>query len=277
MTGDVNWAVSDGVMILLLLAAAGVVFLVVVRLRSRRQRSGMERAERELSEARRALESLRGNTEGFLDLATHELRSPLSAILGYQELLADGAYGELDEPMAEAIERIGRSARHLLHLIDGLVELSRIRSGTLRPDVETVNLGVLLSSVADAFRTAARDRGLEPHVEMPPALPSIRSDQTRLLRAFDLLITSAVKYPAGRDIAFRVSVAGDRITTRIDGTELTPGHPAEDLAVRLGIRLAVVDGMARVLGGALVLEEGDNGVVRALSLRVRDLESGPAL
>lgn len=274
MTGDVSWAVSEVVMVLLLLAAAAVVGLLMLRLRARRRRSDVER---ELGEARAALESARDNSEGFLDLATHELRSPLSAILGYQELLADGAYGDLDGPMAEAVERIGRSSRHLLHLIDGLVELSRIRSGTLRPDVDTVNLGVLFSSVADAFRAAARERGLEPHVEMPPVLPSIRSDQTRLLRAFDLLITSAVKYPAGRDMTLQISAAADGITTRIEGTELTPGKPAEELATRLGIRLAVVDGMARVLGGALVLEESETGVVRALSLRVRDLGSEAGL
>ncbi len=232
--------------------------------------------ERELGEARSALESARGTQEGFLDLATHELRSPLSAILGYQELLADGAYGELDAPMGEAIDRIGRSARHLLHLIDGLVELSRIRAGTLRPDLDTVNLGVLFSSVADAFRSATRERGLEARVEIPADLPQIRSDQGRLLRAFDLLVTSAVKYPAGREVALRVTVAENGITTRIDGTRLTVNEPVEDLALRLGIRVAVVDGVARVLGGELALEESDDGSICALSLRIRDLESTPA-
>lgn len=231
--------------------------------------------ERELDEARQALTSARGIHEGFLDLATHELRSPLSAILGYQELLADGAYGELDAPMGEAIDRIGRSARHLLHLIDGLVELSRIRAGTLRPELGTVNLGVLFSSVAEAFRASARERGLEARVEITPDLPDIRSDQDRLLRAFDLLITSAVKYPAGEEVALRVTAAEDGITTRIDGTRLTVSEPVEDLALRLGIRLAVVDGMARVLGGELVLEEADDGSIRALTLRIRDLETPP--
>lgn len=257
---------------LVVIAATLLILLAVLWIRARRR---VARLEEELDRRSVALQEARAARESFLDLATHELRSPLSAILGYQELLADGAYGELDAPMAEAVERIGRSARHLLHLADGLVELGRIRAGTLRPDTETVDLGVLFASVADAFRTAARERGLEPHVELPPALPAIRSDRARLLRALDLLIISATKHPAGRQIDLRVTTHGDAVTARIEGSAISVHEPVDDLARRVGIRLAVADGVARVLGGDLSLEESEPGVVHALSLRVRDLGTGP--
>lgn len=281
--------------LLLLTTAAALLFAVLWRrARRRTARAGMDRAEaartasererveregieRELDEVRETLEGVRESREGFLDLATHELRSPLSAILGYQELMADGAYGELDAPMAEAVNRIGRSARHLLHLIDGLVELSRIRAGSLRPELSTVHLGVLFASVAEAFRTGARERGLEPQVDIPSSLPSIQSDQTRLVRALDLLITSAIKHPAGQTISLRVTVDQDGVTTRVTGTEMVVREKVEDLAIRLGIRLAVVEGMARVLGGELALDESEDGVVRGLSLRVGDLATSPVL
>ena len=209
--------------------------------------------------------------ESFFDLTTHELRSPLSAILGYQELLQDGAYGDLGDGADDAIVRIGRSARHLLHLIDGVVELSRIRAGTVSPDAGPVDLGVLLTAVADAFRNSARDRRLEPTVDIPQTLPTIRSDQERLVRALDLFVTSAVKHPAETQIRLEVTASHHTIAVRIGETDIDVRHDADDLSLRVGIRLAVAQGIADILGGSLEMDEDDAGVVRSLTFRIRPL------
>lgn len=232
------------------------------------------RAREEAERYRQRLERAEDAKETFFDLVTHELRSPLSAILGYHELLQDGAYGSLPDAAAEPVGRIGRSARHLLHLIDGVVELSRIRSGTVRPDLSDVDLGVVFDSVADAFRATARERKLEPRVRMPDSLPTIRSDPDRIVRALDLLVTSAVKHPAGSVITLHMAADDGGASVRLTGTEIEISDH-DDPALRLGIRLAVADAIARVLGGALELEQDDQGVVRALSFRVRDLSSPP--
>ncbi|MFW5951339.1 MAG: sensor histidine kinase [Gemmatimonadota bacterium] len=232
-------------------------------------RRQLERCDRELERARHDLDHARDARETFFDLVTHELRSPLSAILGYQELLADGAYGAIATPLEEPVERIGRSAHHLLHLIDGVVELSRVRSGSLRPDLEPVNLQILLASVVDAFRTAALERGLEPRIAPLPELPTIISDQDRLIRAFDLLITSAVKHTRNRHIRWECTGHLDGATIRISGTEIEVREDADDPALRLGIRLAVAQGIARVLGGRLDLDTRD-GAIHALSFEIRD-------
>ncbi len=251
------------------LAAALIAASLFARLWMRERRRAAEldgqarRLTDELAEAREARET-------FFDLATHELRSPLTVILGYQELLEDGAYGRLDENTADAIERVGRSARHLLNLIDGVVELSRIRSGTVRPDLDQVNLGVLFASVADAFRTHANDRGIEPRVHLPPSLPTIRSDQDRLLRALDLLVTSAVKNPADTWLGLEVTEIPGGATARITGTRLPVLDHTRSLELRLGIRIAVVDAIAHILGGSLDLEKDEAGAVRALSFRVQE-------
>ncbi len=147
----------------------------VLLVRDRRHRRALDERDRRVRELEAAVEELGAAQERFFELVTHELRSPLSAILGYQELLEDGVYGSLDDVAAEPVERIGRSARHLVNLVEGLVELTRLRTGTLRPDLEPLGLGVLLSSVADAFRTQLRERGLEPIVHMPDALPAVRT------------------------------------------------------------------------------------------------------
>jgi signal transduction histidine kinase len=230
----------------------------VRRLREEREAAGAESAQ--AAEAR----------EAFFDLATHELRSPLSAILGYQELLEDGVYGDLG-PALEAVERIGRSATHLLHLIDGVIELSRLRAGTVRPELESVDLGVLLSTVADAFRTQARERSIQPRVSLPGQLPTIRSDQGRLVRSLDLLVTSAIKHPAGSSLDLEVRTDGDDVTVRIEPTRIEVREAGQDPAVRLGIRLAVADALASLLGGSLDLDTEPDGSITTLTLRIRDL------
>ncbi|HUG41943.1 MAG TPA: HAMP domain-containing sensor histidine kinase [Longimicrobiales bacterium] len=253
---------------LLFLASALAVALAAVAVlahRAGRVRARLDDAERRLAAAIHA-------RDAFFDLATHELRSPLAAILGYQELLADGAYGEMQPAATEPIARLGRAAQHLLHLIDGVVELSRLRAGGVRPDLEPVNTGVLLSAVADAFRTHARDRGLEPRIDLPPSLPTITSDPDRLLRALDLLVTSAIKHPAGPAIHMDARSDGTDLHLLIHPTEITIRDPADDPELRLGIRIAIAARVATLLGGDLHLDSDPGSpVIRALRFHVRDL------
>jgi signal transduction histidine kinase len=222
---------------------------------ARARRRGLER---ELAETRRRLDTARSARETFFDLTTHELRSPLAAILGFQELLQDDAYGELNPEARDAVLRIGHSARHLLNLLDGVMELSRLRTGMVQPELDTVDSGMLVSAAADAFRTLARERGITPNVEMPDHLPTIRSDPERLIRAFDLLITSAIRHPRGAVLNLRVTTADERLTVAIEPTdlELDPGDGSD----AGGIRLAVAAGIATVLGGNLELLASDDRV-----------------
>ncbi len=253
------------------LVAASLAALLFGALWVRRGRRIRE-LENERARLRDELDQASEIRETFFDLVTHELRSPLTAILGYQELLADGAYGEVEQAVNEPVDRIGRSARHLLHLIDGVVELSRLRTGTVRPDLDPVDLHPLLSSVADAFRVTAGERGVEPRVQIPDALPTLRSDRGRLVRALDLLVTSAVKHPAGSTLSLRVSPAADGVDVRIGETAVGVREDAEDLALRHGIRIAVADGIARLLGGHLDLDTDTDGTVRTLTFRIRPVE-----
>lgn len=250
---------------LALLALAFLALLVAAAVLGRRASAALDDARAHAARADQA-------REAFFDLTTHELRSPLAAILGYQELLADGAYGEMQPAATEPIARLGRAAQHLLHLIDGVVELSRLRVGALEPDAEPVHLANLVAGIADAFRTHASDRGIEPRVDIQPKLPIITSDPDRLVRALDLLITSALKNPAGDYIGFEAGSHGDDLEIRIQPIRLLVHDASDDPAVRLGIRLAVAGGIARLLGGDLDLDSDDDGAtIRALRFRVRDL------
>lgn len=248
-------------------AVVGGLVAGVWRLRRARRR------ERELEEARRRLAAAEEARERFFDLAAHELRAPLSAIFGYQELLQDGAYGELTPDAADAVERIGRAGHHLLHLADGIIELGRLRAGDLRPELETVDLGMILASAADTFRTQAAERGVTPTVELPDAMPRIRSDPDRLVRALDLAITSAIRHPAGAAMTLQASIEDGLARVRIGPTEIEVGPDPDDPA-SIGIRLAVVRRIAALLGGGLELPTED-GRVREIVLRIAVPPPGP--
>lgn len=200
----------------------------------------------------------------FFDLAAHELRSPLSAILGYQELLHDGAYGELPDEAHDAVERMGAAAQHLLHLVDGIMDLSRMRTGEVRLDLDTVDLGVVFSSTAEAFRNHAEGRGINPAVVLPPHLPAIRTDQDRLVRALDLLVSSAVRHPAEGTMQLQVTLEDGGITVAIGPTDLELDSAVEHLDARMGIRLAVAHRIGRLLGGGLELEAATEHARRIL-------------
>lgn len=252
------------------------------------------RLEDELAEGRRRLAAARKARDTFFDLTTHELRSPLSGILGYQELLEDEAYGPMPEKARDPVVRIGRSARYLLNLIDGAIEVSRIRTGAVRLDLEPVDMGALCSSVADSFITEAAERGLSPHVEMPPRLPTIRSDPDRLVRALDLAIMSAVRHPAGDSLSFEVSARGRDVTVTLAPVDIAfdplagpphaddpaashgPDPATDDPTRRLGIRLEVAARIAELLGGRLDLPTRD-GSVREIVFRLRDASSASGL
>lgn len=256
-------------------SALGIAALLLAGLWVRERRRG-QALRAQLDEARRTADRAEHARESFFDLVTHELRSPLSAILGYQELIRDGAFGPITPGAEEPVERIGRSARNLLHLIDGVVELSRLRGGSVRPVSAPVDLGGILPAVAEAFRRQAGDRGIEVHVHWPDRLPMLRSDADRITRALDLLVTSAIKHPAGGPMHMRIEAAAGSLTVRMDGTAIPPRQPADDRALRYGLRVAVADRIAALLGGELSLQQHDEAIVSGFAFRITDLPPGPA-
>jgi signal transduction histidine kinase len=240
-----------------------------------RARARARDLDRQLHEARDHLDRTAHASQQFFDLVTHEVRSPITAIVGYQELLRDGAYGALPDAAQEPLERVGQSAHHLLHLVDGVIELARFRSGTLRPHLDTVDLRPLLAAVADAFRGHALQRHLQHDVHLPPDLPTIRSDPERLLRALDLLIVSAVKHPAADGtLELHVQPEPRGVTVRLRGVDLTPQHPDSERALRFGLRIAIANGLALALGGRLDLDTRD-GRLRGVAFRIHDASASP--
>jgi signal transduction histidine kinase len=238
-----------------------------------RERAAAVRLRARLEDADTRAREEKEARDAFFNLISHELRSPIAAIIGYQELLRDGAYGELGDGAAEPVDRIGRSAYHLLHLIDGVMDLAIQKTGALVPDLETVPLDRILARASRNFHTHASERALRHSVDVDPQLPEILTDRDRLERAIDLLLVSAVKYPAGDGVQLHARREEDGVTIRITGTRLPLRHDTDDPILRTGIRLAIVAGTARLLGAELTLDPPDQATARTLTLRVRPTSS----
>jgi signal transduction histidine kinase len=226
-------------------------------------------ADEAARERRRADEAVHAG-DAFFGLVSHEFRSPIAAIIGYQELLRDCAYGDIGDAALDPLDRIGRSANLLLHLVDGSLDLARAQAGELSPDLQETDLRGLLEEVAEEFRQHCAERKLRHTVHLDTDLPTIRSDPERITRALHLLIVSAVKNPSGERLELQATREADGATVRIRGTRIPISDEAIDPALRAGIRIAIAAAVAELLHGSLRLVPADGPKGTEVVLRIRD-------
>jgi PAS domain S-box-containing protein len=169
-------------------------------------------------EARRAAERENKIKDHFLATLSHELRSPLTPILGWTTLLRSGQLGPGDVP--RALEVIERNVRLQAQLIDDLLDVSRIVSGKLRMDLRTVDLRLVVEAGLEAVRAAAEQGGVLLEVDLGPEPVRVVGDQERLQQVVWNLATNAVKFsPRGSVVRVHLELleASARLRVRDDG------------------------------------------------------------
>jgi GAF domain-containing protein len=171
---------------------------------------------REIEAKSRELEVASRHKSQFLANMSHELRTPLNAILGYTELLNDGIYGELPPKAGEVMARIDKSGKHLLGLINDVLDLSKIEAGQLELALAEYSLQDVVHAVLTQVESLAADRGLLLTAHVPRDLPAGRGDDRRLAQVLLNLVGNAIKFTEvgavrvvarREDDAFVVSVA----------------------------------------------------------------------
>jgi PAS domain S-box-containing protein len=167
----------------------------------------------------------------FLAVMSHELRTPLNAIAGYVQLLEMGIHGPVTEAQVETLGRIGRSQRHLLRLINEVLNLARIESGRVEYDLEALPVAQVVAEVAPMVEPQLQARGLTFTVDVAPEL-RVRADREKLLQILLNLLGNAVKFtPAGGRVSLdarRSPGSEERVLLRVRDTGI--GIPAEKLA-----------------------------------------------
>ncbi len=167
--------------------------------------SDRKRIEEEVRAANDKLARASRLKDEFLAAMSHELRTPLNAVLGFSEVLIDGVHGPVNEKQMRAIRNIQDSGRHLLSLINDILDLSKIEAGKERLMVDTVYLDVLCDASLQFVRPLAAKKNLRLSLALDPAIATVRGDERRLRQILANLLTNAVKFtPDGGQVGLEV-------------------------------------------------------------------------
>ena len=163
----------------------------------------------------------------FLANVSHELRTPLNAILGYAAMTLQGVSGELMAPQRRNLSRIDANARHLLTLINEILDITRIEAGRMPIQVAPFNLPDLLREVISELEPIIVKSGLELATRVPSDLPTLRSDRQKVKQIVVNLLSNALKFTQKGTITIRVKMVGSRAVT-IDVIDTGIGIPKPD-------------------------------------------------
>ena len=219
--------------------------------------------------------------ERFFAQMSHELRTPVNAILGYSDLIAEGLAGELPEQARGMIGRIRRSGRHLLELVNDVLDISRLEAGKVQIEPASFDLVELARDTMTSVEPQAQGKGLALALDAPPSLP-VCSDPARVRQVLLNLVSNAVKFTERGEVRIVVEpVADDRVALHVRDTgagieptqqehifaEFVQVGPRQKKQEGTGLGLAISQRLARLLGGALAVKsEVGQGSTFTLSL-----------
>jgi signal transduction histidine kinase len=161
----------------------------------------------EIQEKSRQLQEASEHKSRFLANMSHELRTPLNAILGYTELIQDGIYGAPSEKMLAVLERISRNGKHLLGLINDVLDLTKIEAGQLALSLDNYSIRDVVHGVYSAVEPLAASKNLTFTVDMPKDLPPGRGDERRLTQVLLNLVGNAIKFTDKGEVSIKASAS----------------------------------------------------------------------
>lgn len=160
----------------------------------------LERANSQLRELDRLKSS-------FLANMSHELRTPMNSIIGYSDLLLDGVDGPVNEEQAKSLEKISTNARHLLKLLNDILDLSKIESGKTEIEPHEIDVKELIHSVVPFFEPIIAKKGLKFDVLMDDALETVYADEDKIKHVLMNLLSNAIKFTHSGGITVRTMVS----------------------------------------------------------------------
>jgi signal transduction histidine kinase len=218
----------------------------------------------EIQDKSRQLEVASQHKSQFLANMSHELRTPLNAILGYTELMLDNIYGETPEKMREALDRIERNGKHLLGLINDVLDLSKIEAGHLTLSLADYSLGDIMHSVYSALAPLAAQKKLRFEVEVSPDLSTGRGDEHRLRQVLLNLAGNAIKFTDSGEVLIKAAAEGASFIVAVHDTG--PGISVADQG-KLFQQFQQAD-------NSITRKKGGTGLGLAISKRIIELHKG---
>ncbi|HEX3051706.1 MAG TPA: GAF domain-containing protein [Aggregatilineaceae bacterium] len=221
----------------------------------------LEQRAVELSEANR----LRSE---FLATISHELRTPMNSIIGFSDTLLGGIYGDLNETQTSRVERILKNGRHLLTLIDDLLDISKIDAGRMDMHMDRMDLRSTIQAVVQSIEAQATAKGLNVAVNIPNGLPPVIADPQRLEQVVTNLLSNAVKFTeeGGITVSAQESRYEDRLYVEVTVADSGIGITPEDQRI-------IFDEF-RQADGSPTRSYGGTGLGLAISKKLVELMEG---
>lgn len=160
---------------------------------------------KQLQDRQKALEQAMGVRNRFYASMSHELRTPINAVIGYSTLMIDNIYGPLNEKQREGLQRTLRAARHLLELVNDVLDLSKIEAGKIELSMQEVNIASLIEDLFVTVRPLADEHGSKLSFEQPEQPISIVTDPRRVRQILLNLLSNAIKFGLQQPITVECS------------------------------------------------------------------------
>jgi PAS domain S-box-containing protein len=240
--------------------------------------------------AQKALEDASRRKDQFLATLSHELRTPMTAVLGWARMLKLG----LSESEArEALDAIEKSAEIQAQLIDDVLDVSRVAAGKMTFNPIPVDVGVALRAAMTTVHPAAAAKGIEILASIPPRVPCVLGDEGRLQQVMWNLLSNAVKFtPGGGTITVRIAPAGAvlRLTVQDTGKGIEAGYlphvfepfSQEDESTTrshqgIGLGLSIVRSLVELHGGRIRVASEGPGRGSTFTVEIPIIESSPPI
>jgi len=198
---------------------------------------------------------------------SHEFRTPLNVILGYAELLREGAFGPCTDDAQAVVDKMAASATRLLALVEDCLDLARLEAGAMPLRRERLDLATLLPGALEDFRQR-RNAGVILRLDVDGPLPAVAADARKLGLVLDHLLANAVRFTTCGEVVVTVKACGGQVTiaVRDTGPGIAPEHheaifdlfaqlePDDGHERGLGLGLPLARRLARLMGGELRVE-----------------------
>src|SRR5574341_1553569 len=242
---------------------------------------------RELEDKSLQLEVANRHKSEFLAHMSHELRSPLNAIIGFSEVLLERMFGELNAKQAEYVDDVLTSGRHLLSLINDILDLSKVEAGRMELELARFSISDALQNVLTLVRERAMNHGIDVQLAVAPGVGDLVADERKIKQIVLNLLSNAVKFTSEGGhvtLAARPVPGGTEIAVSDTGIGIAPedqevifeefrqvGRDAARRSEGTGLGLALVRKLATLHGGAVrVASELGRGSTFTVTLPSRE-------
>jgi signal transduction histidine kinase len=219
---------------------------------------------REIEEKGHQLELASQHKSQFLANMSHELRTPLNAVLGYTEMLIDGLYGELPERAMGVLQRVQANGKHLLELINDVLDLSKIEAGQFQLAIDDYAVASVIEAITTSAEPLARAKSLTLVTHVEPGLPLCRGDERRLTQVLLNLVGNAIKFTDEGRIEIAAMREGSNLVIGV--TDNGPGIAPED-QTRIFEKFQQVDNSS-------TRRKGGTGLGLAISRQIVEMHGG---